>query len=131
MQLYEYLLPKTAHDDGNDASPPTGGHVVVFEKFSDPATTSRPGGFFVGNKRHVMKETDYKIGRAYRLKIDGSYYLATLMEIDTSVRPERAHVIIREHSVDSFHHISSVRKRHTKHSEAIPCADVLLTDLQP
>jgi hypothetical protein len=78
-----------------------------------------------------MEINKYKIGRAYRLKRDGAYYWATLISIDKQVRPPRANVIIREHSVDSFNGLSRVRRRHTKHSEVVPILTVLLKKLKP
>ncbi len=72
---------------------------------------------------------EYRIGTAYRLKLNGFYYRATLMEINRSVESPQAHVIIQEHSVGSFLGESTSRKRHTKHSEVVPCTDIPLTDL--
>lgn len=77
----------------------------------------------------LMPRTEYKIGGSYNLKLDGLCYRVTLMSIDHDQSPPTAHVIIREHSIDSFNGDSSVRRRHTKHSEAVPCTDVLLHDL--
>ena len=77
----------------------------------------------------LSPEIEYRIGRSYRLKLNDSYYRVTLMSIDYEHDPPIAHVIIREHSVDSFNGDSDVRKRHTKHSEVVPCTDVPLSDL--
>lgn len=77
----------------------------------------------------LPRNTDYKIGCGYRLKIGDSYYRVTLMSVDYNKTPPMAHVIIKEHSVDSFNSDSNIRRRHTKWSEAVPCADVPLHDL--
>jgi hypothetical protein len=79
----------------------------------------------------MTTEQEYQIGRAYRLKLNDAHYRVTLIDIDRTSSPPRAHVIIREHSVDSFRGLSSVRKRHTKKSETVPCTDVPLNDLLP
>lgn len=73
---------------------------------------------------------DYQIGNGYRLKLSDSYYRVTLVSVDYNQTPPMAHVIIKEHSVDSFNGNSNIRRRHTKWSEAVPCADVPLHDLQ-
>lgn len=74
-------------------------------------------------------DVKYEVGHVYKLKLDNSYYRVTLISVDYSQNPPMAHVIIREHSVDSFIGDSNIRRRHTKHSEVVPCADVPLYDL--
>jgi hypothetical protein len=69
------------------------------------------------------------IGRSYGLKLENRYFRVTLMSIDESVEPHRAHVIIQEHSIDSFMYGATARRRHTKKGEAVPCVDVPLSDL--
>ena len=74
--------------------------------------------------------TSYQIGGEYNLKLSGSYYKVTLIAIDSSQNPPIANVLIREHPVDSFEGDSMVRKRHKKRGEAVPIANVPLTDLR-
>ena len=69
------------------------------------------------------------IGRGYGLKQEDRYFWVTLMSIDESAIPPLAHVLIREHSIDSYISGSSVRKRHKTRGEAVPCVTVPLTDL--
>ena len=76
-----------------------------------------------------LKGHEYQIGHVYKLKLDGHFYQVTLIAIDETQNPPLARVLIREHSVDSFINHSGSRKRHTKKSEVVPCANVPLNDL--
>ncbi len=71
----------------------------------------------------------YEIGGVYNLKLNGDYYKVTLISINEAVSPNTARVLVREHSIESFVNGAGLRKRHTKKSEVVPCAEVLLSDL--
>lgn len=78
-----------------------------------------------------MEKEKYIIGQKYRLKLDDRYFWATIVCVDDNIDPPQARVVLQEHSIDSYIHGSNIRKRHTKRSEVVPCANVNLTDLRP
>ncbi len=73
--------------------------------------------------------SEFRIGHPYGLVRDTRYFRVTLMSVDASVQPPRAHVIIQEHSVESFIEGTGTRKRHKYRGDPVPCANVPLTDL--
>ena len=70
-----------------------------------------------------------EIGHSYGLKMGERYFRVTLMFIHESVTPPLAHVIVQEHSIDSFMNNTNARKRHKNRGEAVPCADIPLSEL--